>query len=165
MKKIANLLSLAVLALALPAMAESTITLSGVHNCCGGCSKGITKAITSVSGVTATVEDETVIIKAKTDAAGKKAVEALMEAGYYGTGSEVSPPTVADAQVKTSTVAGVHLCCGKCVKAVDEAVTSVKGVSKHDATKGAKSFTVEGEFSKAELAAALNKHGLHGTLK
>ena len=42
---------------------------------------------------------------------------------------------------------------------------TVTGFSKHDAVKGAASFTVEGDFSTKELAAALHKAGLHGEIK
>ena len=144
------------------AQAESTLTLSGVHNCCGSCAKGITKAITG-AGATAEIDGTTVVITAKSDNAAKKAIEALLEAGYYGEGA--TAPEVSDKKVTAAKVGGVHLCCGKCVTAVEKAVKSVAGVSSHDATKGAESFTVEGDFSTKELAAALNKAGFSGNIE
>jgi len=147
--------------------AEATITLNGVHNCCGSCEKGITKAIESVKGATATVSDETVTITAKTAPAAKKALEALLEAGYAGTGEGIAAPATAssDRKLKGATVTGAHLCCGKCVKAVQAAVKEVAGVTGAKIESKAKEFVVEGEFVEGDLIAALNKAGFHGTVK
>ena len=59
-------------------------------------------------------------------------------------------------------VEGVHLCCGKCVKAVDEALKSVPGVKSHTAVKNAKSFEVTGDFNDKDAFTALQKAGLTG---
>ena len=148
-------------AFTLQASAESTLTVSGVHNCCKGCAKGIEEAITK-AGATAAIDGTTVTITAKSDDAAQKAAEKLVAAGYFGEGAPA--PKVSDSKVKSAKVGGVHLCCGKCVKAVEEAVMSVSGVTSHNAEKGAKTFTVEGDFSTAALAAALQKAGLSGDI-
>lgn len=142
--------------------ADATITLTGVHNCCGGCADGIEEAITQ-AGATADIDDSTVKITAKTEADVKKATDALVAAGYFGEGA--SAPEVEDAQVKSAKVGGVHLCCGKCVKAVEKAVKSVKGATSHTAKKNSDTFSVEGDFSTKELAAALNKAGFSGRIQ
>jgi periplasmic mercuric ion binding protein len=144
------------------ASAESTITLSGVHNCCKGCARGIEDAITK-TGATAVVDDTTVTITAKTEAEAQKAAESLVAAGYYGEGA--TAPSVSDAKVKSAKVSGVHLCCGKCVTAVEKAIKTVAGANTHTAEKGAASFTVEGDFSTKELAGALNKAGFSGKIQ
>lgn len=144
------------------ASAESSVTLSGVHNCCKGCARGIEKAITS-TGATAEIDGETVIVKAGSDADVEKAVSSLLAAGYFGEGA--TAPEVADKKVTSAEVSDVHLCCGKCVKAVEKAVAACKGASSHTAEKGSKTFTVEGDFSTADLAAALNAAGLNGSIK
>ena len=54
-------------------------------------------------------------------------------------------------------VEGVHLCCPKCVKAVNAALTDVPGVTTNNAAKNAKSFTVTGNFNDADVFAALEK--------
>ncbi len=143
--------------------AESTLVLEGVHNCCKKCENGIADAAGKVEGATAVAEKGKVTITAKDEVTAKKAAASLVANGYYGQGAE--PLEVKDAVVKSGTVGGVHLCCGKCVTAVEKAVTSVKGVTSHDATKGATSFKVEGEFSTKELAQALNKAGFSGSVK
>ena len=66
--------------------------------------------------------------------------------------------------VKSVKVEGVHLCCAKCVKAVDKAVTSTTGAKAQTATKGAKTFEVTGEFNDKDLMTALQKEGLTGKI-
>lgn len=148
-------------------LADATITLNGVHNCCGGCKNGITKAVTSVKGATAEVEDETVTITAKNTPTAKKALEALLDAGYAGTGEGIAAPETASSQRKLNgaTVSGAHLCCGKCVKAVEAALKEVPGVTGSKVESKASEFTVEGEFTEGALIAALNKAGFHGKVK
>lgn len=163
MKSITLLTATILLSLGVAARAETTVTLTGLHNCCGGCEKGITKALTSVKDVTATVEDDKATITAKTKTAADKAVDALLAAGYYGVGAPEQK--IADKKVKSATVSGTHLCCGKCVTGIANAVKTVPGATGHTATKGAKSFTVEGDFNLKDLLAALNKAGYNGEIK
>jgi hypothetical protein len=151
------------LALGLGARAESTLTLTGVHNCCKSCDKGIVAAVAKVSGASATTDKTTVTITAANEADAKKAAASLVAAGYFGAGAEA--PAVTDAKVKSATVSGVHLCCGKCVDAFNKAATATAGVKSTDATKNAESVKVEGEFSTKEFAANLNKAGFSGTIK
>jgi copper chaperone CopZ len=163
MKSLIRLFAVAAVAsLTAVASAESSLTLTGVHNCCKSCAKGIDGAVTG-AGATAAIDGTTVTITAPDEAGAKKAAEALVAAGYYGVGA--TAPAIADAKVKSATVSSVHLCCGKCVTAVEKAVLTVPGVTSHTATKGATSFTVDGDFSTKELAAALNKAGFSGGIK
>ena len=64
--------------------------------------------------------------------------------------------------ISSATVEGVHLCCGKCVKAVNAAVSKVAGVTGNTASKDASSFEVTGDFSPKDVFAELNKAGLTG---
>jgi copper chaperone CopZ len=147
--------------------ADASLTLNGVHNCCGGCEKGIVKAIESVKGATAAVDGETVTITAKNTPIAMKALDALLAAGYSGSGEGVEAPKTAasDRVLKGAKVSGAHLCCGKCVKAVAQAVASVKGVTESNIESKASEFTVEGEFREGDLIAALNQAGFHGKVK
>src|SRR5687768_4907514 len=79
----------AFVALSFSAHAESTVTLTNIHNCCGSCAKGITKAITSVDGATVAINKSSATITAKNKADADKAVAALLAAGYYGEGAPV----------------------------------------------------------------------------
>lgn len=160
-------------ALAAFARAETTLTMSGVHNCCKSCTNGIVKAGSSVgSDITVTAEGKTVTITTKKKTDAKKAAEAIIAAGYYGTieGDETSakPSTAAakpEAKLTKATVSGVHLCCKKCETAAADAVKTVAGITSHTIVSKAESFTVEGEFTKSDLVAALNAAGFAGDIK
>lgn len=168
---------LSILALTASLRAETTLTMTGVHNCCGSCAKGITKAGSIGEGVTVTVPDKgttvTIVSKKKGDA--KKAAEAIIAAGYYGKieGEESSAKTASkpaaaakpEAKMTKATVSGVHLCCKKCEVAAANAVKTVSGITKSDIVAKATSFTVEGEFTKSELTAALNAAGFAGVIQ
>lgn len=150
------------------ALAESTVTMEGVHNCCKSCTNGIVKAAAGIKDTTVTAEGETVTIVAKTKANAKKAVEAIMEAGYYGKPSDesVSPASsTPNKKLTQATVTGAHLCCQKCVNAMTAAVKAVPGVTEYNIENKAKTFTVQGEFTETDLLASMNKAGFHGTVK
>ncbi|MFM7604837.1 MAG: hypothetical protein ACKO8Z_06515 [Prosthecobacter sp.] len=157
-------------ALAAIAQAETTVTMTGVHNCCKSCTNGIVKAGTSAGkDITVAAEGKTVTITTKKKTDAKKAVEAIIAAGYFGkvegeASSSKAAAAKAESKIMKATVTGVHLCCQKCANAAIAAVKNVSGITKHDIVSKAQSFTVEGEFTKAELAAALNAEGLAGTI-
>lgn len=166
-----SLMSLAmILGLAVSASAaDSNTKISGVHLCCKGCVTGVEKAVDTVPGAKAEVDKDagTVTLSGPDSATVQKATDALVKAGYFGTSSDaaikVDKSTGAkNEKVKTLHVEGVHLCCAKCVKAVDTALKSVDGVKENTATKGAKSFEVTGDFNDQEAFTALQKEGLTG---
>ncbi len=149
--------------------AETTVEVTGVHLCCPSCVKGVKKAVEGIEGVTASANQDagTVTLTGPDTATLQKAADALVAAGYYGKSSnpavKLNGETGAKGQnVKSLEVENVHLCCGKCVKAVNTALGEVKGVSGNTATKGAKSFTVNGDFNDQEVFSALQKNGLTG---
>ena len=149
--------------------ADSNVKLTGVHLCCPSCVKGVDKAVSSVPGVSAQADKETgtVTITAPDKAAAQKGVDALVAAGYFGTSSspdiKVTDKTGAEkGKTKSLKITGVHLCCGKCATAVNDAVTKVKGVKASTATKGSDSFEVTGDFKAKPVFAALNKAGFSG---
>ncbi|MEN3940350.1 cation transporter [Prosthecobacter sp. SYSU 5D2] len=150
------------------AQAETTVTMEGVHNCCKGCTNGIVKAAAGIKDTTVTADGETVTIVAKTKSNAKKAVEAIMEAGYYGKLSDESAgfaSSKSDKKLTDVTVTGAHLCCQKCVNAMTAAVKEVPGVTGYTIENKAKTFTVQGQFTESDLLASMNKAGFHGTVK
>ncbi len=156
-------------ALAAFAQAESTVKLTGVHLCCKSCVKGADKAVTSISGATSVSDGDegTVTVTAPDDATAQKAVDALIAAGYFGKSENPAIKVNADTGAKDGKVASVavndvHLCCPKCVKAVNGAVSEVTGVTSNTAEKNAKTFEVKGDFSPKEVATSLQKAGLTG---
>ena len=156
------------LLLASSAMAETTVKLSGVHLCCGGCVKGIGNAVKKVEGAAVECDKNagSVTIKANDDATARKALGAIGRAGYYGKSDNdklaIRARKAKDTKVTDQKVAGLHLCCGACVKAVNKVVDSVDGATGHDAAKGAKVITVKGTYSAAALQKAFQDAGLNG---
>jgi hypothetical protein len=149
-------------------LAAETITLSGVHLCCKGCIRGAEKAATS-TGATATVDfkKKAVVITAADAAAAQKAVDALAKGGYYGKSSNPSIAIKQDApdkKVSSCTVSGVHLCCKKCVRALDKVIDNLDGAESHTAVSQHDTFKVKGDFSLKALQKALHAEGLSGTI-
>lgn len=175
MKKLLLASSL-LLAVSLTARAADPVVVSGPHNCCEGCKNAVTKAVANVRDVS--VDEKKGTITAKTKSGAKKAVEALMEKGFFatvgGTESEsksasatAEKPAVSPGgkKVKSATVTGVHNCCLKCRNMIMDAVRETPGVASAEIEVKAESFKVQGDFSKDDLVAALNKAGFNGKVR
>jgi copper chaperone CopZ len=164
------LLSIIALSLSVTVWAADVSTkLTDVHLCCPSCVKGVQKAVAEVPGITASAsqDDGTVTLTGADQATVQKAADALVAAGYYGKSSDSAIKMKAQTgaknqKVKSLEIEGVHLCCGKCVKAVSTALGEVSGVTGNTATKGAKSFVVNGDFNDKDVFTALQKAGLSG---
>ena len=149
--------------------ADVSTKLSDVHLCCQSCVKGVQAAVGKVPGATvkADKDEGTVSISGPDKATVQKAVDALVAGGYFGKSSDASIKLKNNSgamgkKVQSLKVEGVHLCCGKCVSAVNDALNSVAGVKANTATKNAESFTVTGDFNDKDVFAALQKAGLSG---
>jgi copper chaperone CopZ len=158
-----------VLVTALSLSAAETVRLSKVHLCCNACVRGVEKAVAGIAGVTAVVDKEggVVALQGEDAATVQKGIDTLVNAGYFGVSDHASLKPKASTgapagKVQKLTIEGVHLCCGSCVKAVNGALTKVKGVKAHTAEKNAKTFEVTGDFVAADVLAALHKAGLSG---
>lgn len=166
------ILSITLLTLAATGFAADVkVVLGGVHNCCTTCSKDIDKAVEKLRNVEVASKGGTVTITAKNKADAKKAVEALNAAGYYGnveegeSPGEKKPPASMEKKVKSATVSGIHNCCDKCRAAISDAVKAVPGVTDLDVVAKKQTFKVTGDFSRADVLAALNKVGFDATVK
>ena len=149
--------------------ADTSVKLTDVHLCCESCVKGVQKVVSKVDGVTATsdMDEKTVSLTGPDVATVQKAVDALTASGYYGKSSDAaitvnSDTGAKDEKVKSLNVEGVHLCCPSCVKAVNRVLGGVSGVTDNTATKGAKSFTITGDFNEKDVMVAFQKAGLTG---
>ena len=167
-KALTSILLASTLAFAARAADVST-TLSDIHLCCQSCVKGVAAAIAKAPGATATCDQDadTVTVTGADTATVQKGVDALTAAGYFGKSSnadiKVNAETGAKNQkVQSLTIEDLHLCCGKCVKAVNETLSKVPGVTGNTAAKGAKSFNVTGDFNDKDVFDALQKAGLTG---
>jgi copper chaperone CopZ len=149
--------------------ADVAVKISGVHLCCQSCVNGVQKAVGQVTGVTASADKNagTVSLTGPDIKTVQEAADALVAAGYFGTSSnpdiKMQDDTGAKGQkVQSLQVAGVHLCCKRCVDDVNDALKSVPGVKANTAAKNAKSFTVTGNFNDKDVFTALQKAGLAG---
>ena len=152
--------------------ADTTVTLTNVHICCQSCVKGVAKAVANVKGLTAKADQEegTITLTASDIATVQKGADALTAAGFFGQSSDdaikVNAATGAkDKTVESMTVENLHLCCGKCVKAVNEILATVPGVTGNTAATGAKTFEVTGKFNDKAVFDAFQKAGLTGQEK
>ena len=173
MKNMKITLAALILALTLTARAaDVTVTITDVHICCQSCVKGVAKAVADVTGLTAKADEDagTVTLTGPDTATVQKGADALVAAGFFGKSSNASIKINAATGAKNQTVQSIkiedlHLCCGKCVKAVNAALTSVPGVTGNTAAKGAKSFEVTGNFNDKDVFDALQKAGFTGQEK
>jgi periplasmic mercuric ion binding protein len=148
---------------------DVTVKLSKVHLCCDKCVNAVTKVVSKVDGVTAVSDKKasTIVLTASDAATLQKGVDALLKAGFFGESSDagikVSTDTGAKGEkVQSLKVEGVHLCCPSCVKAINKALADVPGYVSNDATKGAESFEIKGDFKDSDVFDALQKAGLTG---
>lgn len=149
--------------------ADVSVKISDVHLCCQSCVKGVKSAVGKVQGVTVNADEDssTVSLTGPDKATVQKAADALVAAGYFGKSSDASIKLNANTgakakKVQSLKVEGVHLCCGKCVKVVNETLASVAGVKGNTAAKNAESFMVTGDFNDKDVFDALQKAGLAG---
>jgi copper chaperone CopZ len=166
-------LSLAVaVALALlagSAFAETKVTLSKTHLCCGQCVKAVEKVLETakVKG-TASQEESKVEFTAADDKAAQKVLDDLAAAGFHGVSSSQEikikdDSGVKEGKVKSLTLKGIHNCCGSCNNSIKKAVKTVAGVASEDAKPRSSTLTVKGDFDAAALVKALNDAGFHVT--
>jgi copper chaperone CopZ len=145
---------------------EIEVELTGVHLCCQGCVNAANAALRSVEGVGShcDMENGTVTLTASDDSAARKALDALAEAGFYGTSDNpnLAMRPVGDVptgKVKRVTVSGIHNCCGPCSEAIKGAIATVDGITGDTAEPGATTFEVTGDFRAADLVEELNAAG------
>jgi copper chaperone CopZ len=103
------------------------VKLTGVHNCCGGCKNGITKALNGAGAGKVEVTGKAVSFTAD-DA--DKALAALYAAGYAGKIEGAAEPVDADARgykAKELKFDGLHNCCGSCDKGIKAALSKIEG--------------------------------------
>jgi copper chaperone CopZ len=143
--------------------ADATATMEKTHLCCQSCLKAAEKAVTSVKGATAKCDAKagTVTITAPDAEAAQKAVDALVQAGFYGkvTGAKLKEEA-ATGKATSATVSEIHNCCKKCTTAINNAVKNAPGV-KGEAGLKETTFTLTGDFQTQALVDALHAAGFH----
>jgi len=153
-----------------------TVSVRGVHLCCGGCVTGAKDALDGIDGVSdvkADVNSKSVVFAAKNAKAAQKGIEALADHGFFGKAAfgkkDLAFP---DLGVKkgekrdTITFTGVHLCCAACKKAAHEALTKLDGLNSMeiDASEG-KIKISGGGLVVQDSVDLLQKAGFYGKLE
>ena len=154
------------------AFADTTVTLENVHLCCGQCVGAVGKVLKSIDGVTGKCDQKgkKVTITATDDATAQKAVDALVEAGFYGRSNQTPRlssrrSNAPKGKVTKLELTGIHNCCGQCTTAIKKTVTKVDGVTDTDITNKATTFTVEGNFEPAAVIQAMLDAGFTVRIK
>ncbi len=167
-----SLFSVALVLLAAGALqAETKVTLSHLHLCCGKCTKAVDKAVASVDGASVAINKKggSATITASSDAAAQKAVDAIAAAGLHGHSNNAAiamkGTSVKAGKVSRIEFTGVHNCCGGCNKAIQKAISSVAGADANTAKPKSSSIVVEGNFDAQAVAKALFHAGFHVTAK
>lgn len=158
--------------LAASVSAETKVTLSKLHLCCGACVKAVNNAVAGVDGATVAVDKDakSAVITAKNAEVAQAAVNAVAKAGFHGASDNdaigmKNDTGVADEKIKRLVVTNVHNCCGGCNVAIKKAVGSVDGVEASTAKPKSDTFVVEGDFNGLALIKALNAAGFHVGVK
>src|SRR5438132_4650005 len=87
MRRIVTLVGIAgLLLLGRSAAAETKVTISGTHLCCGQCLKAVDSTLKDMAGVKFKSDQgaKTIEITADNDQAAQQAIDALADAGFYG---------------------------------------------------------------------------------
>ena len=169
-----TLLASVVCLLAAP-LSAGEVTVAKSHICCPGCVKAIEKTMGKVDGVENLVvnqDEKSVAFNVADAAAAKKALRALARAGFSGEakhdGKAVKlpiPKALKDKKANEVTLNRVHLCCGACVKAVEGAVSKVKGVKSVKCDKEKGTCTAAGEeIEVIAVIQALRDAGFNGSV-
>jgi len=169
---LAPIMGLAIVLVATSLYAETKVTVSNVHLCCGACVKAVDKALADLEGVkgVSDAKAKTIAISATSDKAAQTAIDALAAAGFHG---ETDSETVkyknnhgaVKGKVKRIEVTGVHNCCGACNVAIKKALGEVDGVQASTCKPKQSSFVVEGDFDALELVESLFDAGFHVSVK
>jgi copper chaperone CopZ len=162
---------LAALVFASAASAETKVTVSETHLCCGQCLRGVEAALKDVKGVThkSSQSDKTIELTAESDEAAQKAIDALASAGFCGklNNDKVNfkPVAANGTAAQKIEITGIHNCCGACTTAIKKAVTGVSGVSGTNIKNRDTTFAVEGNFKPSEVVKALTDAGFYVQVK
>lgn len=149
--------------------ADTSVTLTHVHLCCGECVRGVERSIKGIEGVTLKADKDagTVTLAGSNKRTLQKAVNAIAAGGYFGVSDTPGIKPVARTgargkMVHSMIVTGTHMCCGGCANAVDRAIKNTPGATSHTAKKHSVTFVVNGNFNDQRFFEALQQEGLSG---
>jgi periplasmic mercuric ion binding protein len=162
---------LSLLLLTRPAAAETKVTISETHLCCGQCLRAVDATLKDMAGVTHKSDQaaKTIEITSDSDANAQKAIDALAAEGFYGKLNndklKYKPVDAGEGTVEKLELTGIHNCCGQCTNSIKKAVTGVSGVSGTGIKAKDTTFTVEGKFKPSEVVKSLLDAGFYVQVK
>ena len=151
------------------------LIVRGIHLCCDKAKDQFIKAAGSAGSV-AKIDDRLSLatVTAPSSADAQKAVDAVMEAGFYGDvsakngdtdvkfyGGVVRPSTVE----KASFALPNQVSCELSVTTLNDAIQEVSGVKDGEVSLGSYDFTVTGKFDPGEVIESLRSYGYNATQK
>ena len=143
------------------------VKVTGIHNGCPGCTNVLNKTLGEAGATNVKSTPTEVSFSVADAAAADKAAKALFDAGFAGKVEGAKTPEAVGAKgvkSKTIKVAGVHNCCGQCLKGLTEAV---KGLGTNDLKAKATTFTItsDTELDAEAVVAALRKAGYNARIE
>lgn len=153
-----------------------TVTVKGVHLCCGGCQEIADAALSEVKGVddiSCDLNTKVISYKVADRKTAEAGIQALAKAGFFGTATlDKKPLKFPDSGAKKETksnsfvLENVHLCCTSCVTASQKALEDLEGVTLIDIDRNEKTIKLTGSsISVPKAVGALNKAGFYCRLK
>ena len=152
-----------------------TVTVKGVHLCCGGCTAGATEsleAVKSVEKISCDLNSKVISFEVPDEKTAQLAIDSLAKGGFFGTATHGDkalkyPDAGAKKGAKANevTIYGLHLCCDSCVTQAQEALTKSNRISsmEFDRAKGTVRLIGQ-EIDLQETIGLLNKAGYYGHL-
>lgn len=164
---LSSFISLIIYFLSFAAFAVTKVTLSDVHICCATCQEAIEHAVLGVKGANVSVDRDTneVVVSASDTNIAQAAVDAIVNAGFYGKSDNdnVSIRTAAiDGKSSNAEFAGFHNCCGGCSAVLEDAVKSIAGVQTVTVSK--RSCLVKGDYNVASVLKTINNAGFSASV-
>jgi len=149
----------------------TSVVLTGAHVCCSKCEKGMEKAIERYDDIKLVFDKDagTVTFNGESGQSVEDALFKIHDAGYYGSTDharlKMKKLGGSTKEMEEADVSGLHNCCGKCEKAIKNALKTVKGIDEHTLDKGKTSFKITGKFTIAEVMKALGDAGMAATIR
>ena len=146
------------------------VVLGGVHLCCSKCEKRMEKALERYDDIKLEFDKDegTVTFKGESGQAVEDALFKVHDAGFYGTTNherlKMKKLGGSTKELEEVDVRSLHNCCGKCEKAIKNALKTVAGIDEHTLDKGKTSINIKGKFTIAEITKAFGDAGMSATI-
>jgi copper chaperone CopZ len=153
-----------------------TVTVKGVHLCCGGCTAAATEAlenVKSVEQISCDLNSKIISFDVPDKKTAQLAIESLAKGGFFGTAAYEDKPlkypesgAKKGEKVNEATIYGLHLCCDSCVTQAQEALSKSDRISSMEFDRAKGTVRLIGQqIDLHSTIGLLNKAGYYGQLK